>query len=68
MKQQITDYKMGRIRNFGFGSILSAFFFERVSRLIPRVEIAPHRVRDPSQLHWPLSCRDWEGEEWPTPT
>ena len=30
MKQQLSDYKMGRVRNFGFGSILSTFFFERV--------------------------------------
>ena len=28
MKQQLTDYKMGRVRNFGFSSILSTFFFE----------------------------------------
>ena len=46
MKQQLSDGKMGRIRNFGFSSILSAFFFERVSGLSPRVDITPHRVRD----------------------
>ena len=28
MKQQLSDCKMGRVRNFGFGSILSTFFFE----------------------------------------
>ena len=36
IKQQLSDCKMGRVRNFGFGSILSTFFFERVLRLIPR--------------------------------
>ena len=27
---------MGRVRNFGFGSILSMFFFEHVPRISPR--------------------------------
>ena len=44
MKQQLSDCKMGRVRNFGFGSILSMFFFERVPGLSPRVEIPPHGV------------------------
>ena len=30
MKQQLTYFKMGRVRNFGFKSILSKFFFEQV--------------------------------------
>ena len=44
MKQQLSDCKMGRIRKFGFGSILSTFFFERVLGLSPRVDIPPHKV------------------------
>ena len=28
MKQQLSDYKMGRVQKFGFDSILSTFFFE----------------------------------------
>ena len=44
MKQQLSDYKMGRVQNFGFGSILSTFFFEQVPGLSPRVDIAPHGV------------------------
>ena len=48
MKQQLNDCKMGQVRNFGFGSILSTFFFEQVSGLSPRVDIAPHGVRDPT--------------------
>ena len=54
MKHQLNDYKMGRVRNFGFGSILSAFFFERVPGLSPRVDIAPHGVRDLDQLRWAI--------------
>ena len=49
MKQQLSDCKMGRVRNFGFSSILSMFFFERVPGLSPRVDISPHGVRDPAQ-------------------
>jgi hypothetical protein len=30
MKSQLTDCKLGRMRNFGFASILCSFFFERV--------------------------------------
>ena len=48
MKQQLNDCKMGRVWNFRFGSILSTFFFEWVPRLSPRVNIAPHGVRDPT--------------------
>ena len=44
MKQQLNDCKMGRVQNFGFGSILSTCFFERVPGLSPRVDIAPHGV------------------------
>ena len=49
MKQQLSYYKMGRVQNFGFGSILSTFFFEWVSGLSPRVDIVPHGVRDLAQ-------------------
>ena len=52
MKQQLSYYNMGRVRNFGFGSILSTFFFKRVLGLIPRVDIPPHRVRDLAERCW----------------
>ena len=37
MKQQLNDCKMGRMWNFGFDSILSMFFFERVPGICHRV-------------------------------
>ena len=43
---------MGTVWKFGFGSILSEFFFERVLGLSYRFDISPHRVRDLAQLHW----------------
>ena len=46
MKQQLSDYKMGRVRKFSFDSILSTFFFERVPELSPRVDVPSHGVRD----------------------
>ena len=52
MKQQLSDCQMDRVRNFGFDTILSTFFFEQVSGLSPRVDIAPHGVRDLAQRHW----------------
>ena len=58
MKQQFSDCKMGRLRNFWFGSILSTFFFKRVLGPSPRVDIAPHGVWDPAQRCWAnVMCR-----------
>ena len=46
MKKQPSDCKRGRRKNFGYSSILVAFFFERVSGLSPAV---PLPVRSPCQ-------------------
>ena len=52
MKHWLSDCKMGRVRNFGFGSILSTLFFEHVPGLSPRVDIPSHGVQDPAQQRW----------------
>ena len=44
MKQQLTNYRLGMIKNFGFTSILSNFFFERVPGLKYRVKVLPHSL------------------------
>ena len=49
MKHQLSECKAGRIHNFGFSSILSTFFFERVPGLSPRVDVPLHGVRDLAQ-------------------
>ena len=49
MKHQLSECKMGRVRNFSFSSILSTFFFERVLGLSPRVDVPLHGFRDPAQ-------------------
>ena len=51
MKQQLSDFKMVRVQNFGFSSILSTFFFERVPGLSPRVDVPLHGVQDSDQQH-----------------
>ena len=52
MKQQLSYCKMGSVSNFGFDSILSTFFFERVPRISPRADVPPHGVRDLAQRCW----------------
>ena len=46
MKQQLIDFKLGRIKNFGYASILSTFLFERVPNLSPGVNIPRHSLHD----------------------
>ena len=48
---------MGKVQKFGFSSILSMFFFERVLGLSPRVDFPLHGVRDPSQWNWADAMR-----------
>jgi len=57
MKHQLSECKAGRIRNFGFSSILSTFFFERVPGLSPRVDVPLHGARDPAQRRWADAMR-----------
>ena len=52
MKHQLSECKMGIMRNLIFSSILSTFFFERVPGLSPRVDVPLHGVRDLAQQHW----------------
>jgi hypothetical protein len=67
MKIQLTDCKLGRMRNFGFTSILCSFFFERVPILSPRVEINPHGQCDPTMSQWTNVMRRLGGSRVPMP-
>ena len=67
MKSQLTNCKIGRMRNFGFASILCSFFFKRVPYIIPRVEFLPHDIRDPSMPRWTEVMRWLGGGRVPTP-
>ena len=61
MKHQLSECKMGRVRNFSFSSILSAFFFERVLGLSLRVDVPLHGVRDLAQWNWVDAMRRMGG-------
>jgi hypothetical protein len=52
MKAQLTGCKQGKMKNFGFGSLLCCFFFERVPMMSPRVDIHLHYVRDGTMDRW----------------
>ena len=57
MKHQLSECKEGRVWNFGFNSILSTFFFERVLGLSPRVDVPLHGVRYSAQQRWEDAMR-----------
>ena len=52
MKRQLTECRMWRHRNFGFGTILCSFFFERVPSLCPRETIGGHKASLPALCRW----------------
>ena len=52
MKKKLIDCKIVRLQNFGFGSILSTFFFEQVPGISPKVDIATHGFWDLAQWRW----------------
>ena len=51
-KDQLTKCRQGELKQFGYGSILACFFFERIPQLIPQVVFTKLRVRDPRMLRW----------------
>ena len=61
MKHQLSECKVGRVRKFGFNSILSTLFFKHVLGLSPRVDVPLHGVRDPAQWHWADAMRKLGG-------
>ena len=52
MRKQLSDCKRGRRKNFGYSSILVAFFFERVPRLNPAVPLPVRSPRQPRLSRW----------------
>ena len=67
MKKQMSDCKRGQWKNFGYSSILVAFFFERVSSLSPAVPLPVRSPRQPRMNkrggNLPLPGRQWIGSE-----
>ena len=52
MKEQLSDCKRGRIKNFGYSSILVSFFFERVLGLSPIAPFPVRSLRHPKLSRW----------------
>jgi hypothetical protein len=52
MKRQLTECHMWRHRNFGFGTILCAFLFERVPSIIPQEIVRGHAAKFPAVSRW----------------
>jgi hypothetical protein len=52
MKRQLTDCRQRTQRNFGFGTILCSFFFERVPSFSPRVVVRGHLASFPAVCRW----------------
>jgi len=52
MKAQLTTFRKGKTKTFGYGSILLSFFFERVLAMSPRVDFGPHAAMIPAMGRW----------------
>ena len=51
-KDQLTKCCHGELIQFGYGTILACFFFERVPLLRPHVVFIEMRSQDPRMLQW----------------
>jgi hypothetical protein len=52
MRRQLTDCRERTHRNFGFGTILCSFFFERVPCFSPRMTVRGHLATFPAVCRW----------------
>jgi hypothetical protein len=52
MKRQLIDCRLQTQRNFGFGTILCSFFFERVLSFSPQVVVRGHQASLPAMCRW----------------
>ena len=52
LKDQLTCCCQGRQKQFGYGSILACFFFQRVPKMGPWPAMPSFTARDPTMLKW----------------
>jgi hypothetical protein len=50
LKDQLTRYRQGRHKQFGYGLILACFFFQRVPQMRPWAAVPSFIARDPAML------------------
>ena len=68
MKQQLTSIRQVKTKHFGYGTILTTFFFERVPALRPRVISTISSPRDPRIARWVDMMKRLGGSEVPQTT
>jgi len=65
LKSQLTSIKRGQSKNFGYGTILCSFFFERVLALCPRVVVSIITPQDPRMGRWARLMKHLGGGDVP---
>jgi len=65
LKSQLTSIRRGQTKNFGYGTILCTFFFERIPALRPRVAVSISTPRDPRMGRWADLMKRLGGGEVP---
>ena len=68
MKQQLTSIRKTHTKHFGYGTILTTFFFERVPALRPKVISTISSPRDPRIARWADMMKRLGGSEVPRTT
>ena len=64
MKGQLTREKEGKLKKFGYGTILISFSLERIPLLIPQqITVDEIGLRDPHMLQWVslMACHGGDG-------
>ena len=54
VRAQLTTCKTWQKENFGYGSLICSFFFERIPSLSPWVSLPPSPPREPRMKRWTL--------------
>jgi len=65
MKNQLNSIQMGQTINFGYGTILCSFFFEKVPGLQPKVLSTVSNSRDPWMGSWANLMKHLGGDDVP---
>ena len=68
MKQQLTSIRQEKTKHFGYGTILTTFFFEKIPALRPKVISTISSPRDPRIARWADMMKRLGGSEVPRTT
>lgn len=68
MKNQLISIQKGQKKNFGYGTVLCSFFFEKVPGLRPKVLSTTISPRDPRMGRWANLMKRLGGGDVPRTT